>query len=71
MCRVIAEIGLNHAGKIDVAKKLIKQAKNSGCWGVKFQYRNIETFYKKKDEVSDTIIFDEIEKNFLSLEELL
>ena len=70
MCKVIAEIGLNHGGKISVAKVLIKQAKDSGCWGVKFQYRNIQTFYKKKDEVSDTIIYDEIVKNFLSLEEV-
>ena len=67
MCKVIAEIGLNHGGEISVAKELIKQAKESGCWGVKFQYRNIQTFYKKKDEVSDTIIYDEIVKNFLSL----
>ncbi len=70
MCKVIAEIGLNHGGKIAVAKKLIKQSKNAGCWGVKFQYRNIQTFYNKKDEVSDTIIYDEIEKNFLYPEEV-
>ena len=70
MCKVIAEIGLNHGGKIVLAKKLIKQAKDAECWGVKFQYRNIQTFYKKKHEVSDTIIYDEIEKNFLSLEEV-
>ena len=71
MCKVIAEIGLNHGGEMSVAKELIKQAKEAGCWGVKFQYRNIQTFYKKKDEVSDTIIYDEIVKNFLSLEKVI
>ena len=38
---VIAEIGINHKGSIKIAKTLIKAAKDSGCWGVKFQYRDI------------------------------
>ena len=43
---VIAEIGVNHNGKIDLAKKLIKIAKNSGADAVKFQS------YISKDLVS-------------------
>ena len=30
-CKIIAEIGINHNGDIDLAKKLIDMAKNSGC----------------------------------------
>lgn len=36
---IIAEIGLNHNGSIDVAKKLIDVAKFAGCNAVKFQKR--------------------------------
>ena len=43
---IIAEIGVNHNGKIDLAKKLIKIAKNSGADAVKFQS------YISKDLVS-------------------
>ena len=68
MCNIIAEIGLNHGGDLTVAKNLIRQAKEAGCWGVKFQYREIESFYKTQDEVADTIIFEEIKKNFISID---
>lgn len=34
---IIAEIGINHDGRISNAKKLIKQAKNAGASAVKFQ----------------------------------
>ncbi|MDC0519372.1 N-acetylneuraminate synthase [Candidatus Pelagibacter ubique] len=34
---IIAEIGVNHNGNISLAKKLIKEAKNSGADAVKFQ----------------------------------
>ena len=64
---VIAEIGLNHGGDINNAKLLIKKAKKARCWGVKFQFRNIETFYNNTDEVSDMTIYDEIKRNQLSL----
>ncbi len=37
---VIAEIGINHNGDLDVAKKLIDVAAVSGCDAVKFQKRN-------------------------------
>ena len=33
----IAEIGLNHNGDIDIAKKMIDMAANAGCSSVKFQ----------------------------------
>ena len=68
---VIAEVGLNHGGDLEVAKTLIEQAKKSGCWGVKFQYREVTTFYDKKNEVGDVMIYDEIKRNFLSTQELV
>jgi N-acetylneuraminate synthase len=37
---IIAEIGINHNGSIDVAKKLIDIAAVAGCDAVKFQKRN-------------------------------
>ncbi len=47
-CKIIAEIGINHNGDIELAKKLILMSKNSGCDLVKFQKRDIETVYTKK-----------------------
>lgn len=41
-CYFIAEIGINHNGSLEIAKKLIDVAKASGCDAVKFQKRNPE-----------------------------
>jgi len=45
---IIAEIGINHNGDINIAKKLINIAVFAGCDAVKFQKRNIEKVYSKK-----------------------
>ena len=45
---VIAEIGINHNGDIDVAKQLIDIAKRCYCDAVKFQKRDIHVVYDKK-----------------------
>ena len=37
---IIAEIGINHNGSLDIAKQLIDIAKVAGCDVVKFQKRN-------------------------------
>ena len=39
---VIAEIGINHNGSIEIAKKMIAGAKSAGCDAVKFQKRTPE-----------------------------
>jgi N-acetylneuraminate synthase len=44
-CYVIAEIGINHNGDIDIAKKLISVAVGAGCDAVKFQKRTVEVVY--------------------------
>jgi len=41
-CYVIAEIGINHNGEVDTAKKLIDVALEAGCQAVKFQKRTPE-----------------------------
>ena len=48
---IVAEIGANHNGDINLAKKLIIEAKNIGCDSVKFQTYNAENFCadKKKE----------------------
>ncbi len=43
-----AEIGCNHQGDIDIAKRLILQAKNTGCDIVKFQKRDPKLQFSKE-----------------------
>ena len=45
---VIAEIGINHNGDINLAKNLIDMAKRCGCDAVKFQKRDIHIVYDKE-----------------------
>ncbi len=71
---LIAEIGVNHNGKISEAKKLIESAAKAGCDAVKFQHRTKNT-YSKYDidsyDLGTQYILSEIERTNLSLEELL
>jgi len=39
---IIAEIGINHQGEVEIAKKLIKEAADAGANAVKFQKRSIK-----------------------------
>ncbi len=45
---IIAEIGINHNGDINIAKKLIDVAVDAGCNAVKFQKRTIDLVYSKE-----------------------
>jgi N-acetylneuraminate synthase len=38
-CYIIGEIGINHNGDLEIAKKLIDLAAHTGCDAVKFQKR--------------------------------
>lgn len=42
---IIGEIGINHNGSLDIARKLIDVAVEAGCDAVKFQKRTIEVVY--------------------------
>jgi N-acetylneuraminate synthase len=44
-CFIIAEIGINHNGDVDHAKRLISVAVAAGCDAVKFQKRTVEVVY--------------------------
>lgn len=45
---IIAEIGINHNGNLDIAKKLIDLAKKAGADSVKFQKRDIDLVYSQE-----------------------
>jgi len=44
-CYIIAEIGINHNGDMDLAKRLIAVAAAAGCNAVKFQKRTVDVVY--------------------------
>tara|TARA_B100001093_G_scaffold3452_1_gene3555 strand:+ start:304 stop:1149 length:846 start_codon:yes stop_codon:yes gene_type:complete len=44
---IIAEIGINHNGDMNICKQLIDLAVSAGCDAVKFQKRDIESVYSK------------------------
>lgn len=46
---IIAEIGINHNGSIDIAKQLIDVAVSAGCDAVKFQKRTVEEVYSPEE----------------------
>ena len=48
-CFFVSEIGINHNGDINLAKKLISIAKKAGSDAVKFQKRSINDLYKEEE----------------------
>jgi N-acetylneuraminate synthase len=48
-CYIVAEIGINHNGNIELAKKLIDIAVKAGCNAVKFQKRTVEVVYSAEE----------------------
>lgn len=46
---VISEIGINHNGEVELAKKLIKSSAESGADAVKFQKRTLDLVYTKEE----------------------
>jgi N-acetylneuraminate synthase len=48
-CYIVAEIGINHNGSIELAKQLIDRASDSGCDAVKFQKRTIDVVYSENE----------------------
>ena len=51
MTKIIAEIGINHNGDIDIAKQLIDVAAIAGCDYVKFQKRNPEVCVPEEQKI--------------------
>jgi sialic acid synthase SpsE/sugar phosphate isomerase/epimerase len=50
---IIAEIGNNHNGSIELAKRLVDLAVESGADCAKFQLRDMATLYKNKGDAND------------------
>jgi N-acetylneuraminate synthase len=48
-CFMVAEIGINHNGDLNVAKQLIDIAANAGWDAVKFQKRTVEVVYSAEE----------------------
>ncbi len=46
---LIAEIGINHNGDIDIAKKLIEESAKAGFDAVKFQKRTVDVVFTKEE----------------------
>lgn len=46
---VLAEIGINHNGDTEIARKLIDVAAIAGCEAVKFQKRTVDVVYTEED----------------------
>lgn len=48
-CYVVAEIGINHNGDVDLAKRLVSVAVAAGCQAVKFQKRTVGVVYSEEE----------------------
>jgi N-acetylneuraminate synthase len=48
-CFVVAEIGINHNGDLDLARRLIDAAADAGADAVKFQKRTVEVVYSEEE----------------------
>ena len=45
---IISEIGINHNGDLDIAKRMIDASIDAGADAVKFQKRDIDIVYSKE-----------------------
>ena len=68
---VIAEIGANHNGDMNLARQMIKQAKTIGCDCVKFQSWDTSIFSKQVYENNFFLNDDYRARNDYSLEEIV
>lgn len=48
-CFLVAEIGINHNGDLEVARRLIEAAAAAGCDAVKFQKRTVDVVYAPEE----------------------
>lgn len=49
MIKLVAEVGINANGSLEIAQQLIRTAKVAGCDYVKFQKRTVEKVYTKEE----------------------
>jgi len=68
---VIAEIGANHNGDMDLARKIIDSAKSCGCDAVKFQSWTPDSLIAKEEYDRNQQYNDSPKKHFGSLKEMV
>lgn len=68
---IIAEIGANHNGDMDLAKEMILSAKNSGADCVKFQSWTPTSLVSKEEYDRNQVYTDSKKKHFGSLKEMV
>lgn len=68
---IIAEIGANHNGDMDLAKKMIDSAIICGCDAVKFQSWNNKSLISKTGYKENTVFTDSKKKHFGSLKDMV
>jgi sialic acid synthase SpsE len=72
MIKIIAEIGINHDGDYNKAIELIDSCLESGVWGIKFQYRNLNNSYHNfSKEIGDQSLKFEIKRNYISPDDII
>lgn len=62
-CFVVAEIGINHNGSLQIAKKMIDVAVEAGCHAVKFQKRTVPVIYTAEELAKDRPVDVEVVSN--------
>lgn len=68
---IVAEIGANHNGDMNLAKKMIDEAYNCGCDAVKFQSWDKSSIASKTLYEENKVYHDSKKKHFGSLEEMV
>jgi sialic acid synthase SpsE len=68
---IIAEIGANHNGDMDLAKKMILSAKETGADCVKFQSWTSSSLVSKEEYEKNQVYNDSKKKHFGSLREMI
>ena len=68
---IIAEIGANHNGDMDLAKKMILSAKKAGADCVKFQSWTPKSLISKEEYQENQVYNDSKKKHFGSLKEMV
>lgn len=68
---IIAEIGSNHNGDMDLARKIIDAAVEAGAHAVKFQSWTPESLIAKEEYEANTVYTDDPKKHWGSLREMV
>ncbi|MBI4931333.1 MAG: N-acetylneuraminate synthase family protein [Bacteroidetes bacterium] len=68
---IIAEVGSNHNGDMDLARKLVDAAKKCGCDAVKFQSWTPQSLIAREEYERNTKYTDSPKKHFGSLKEMV